>query len=267
MGSSRSLPYSVSIALAAVSTVASAASFIFWRVFSRDAPMGVGNMRGTALTVLVVAVPLLLLSMKRTASGSLRAWFVWLASLGYLAYNAVLFCFAVHFNSLFLLYTTMLALSFWALLTLLRDVDLATVTAASARVAVRPVAAYLLVCLVAFGSLWLREVIPATIHNTMPTGLDGTGLAQNPIYVLDFAFTFPLMAMSIVWLWRRRAWGYVVGGMMVIMLTIESASIAVDQVFGHVHDPTASLAAVPIMIAFTGAGLACSVLFLRGVKA
>ncbi len=54
--------------------------------------------------------------------------------------------------------------------------------------------------------------------------------------------------------------------MMTIMLTIETAGIAVDQWFGHLHDPAASPGAVAPMIAFTVAGLVFSVLFLRGVR-
>jgi hypothetical protein len=52
--------------------------------------------------------------------------------------------------------------------------------------------------------------------------------------------------------------------MTVVMLTIETASIAIDQAFGHLHDPAASLGLVPIMVAFTLAGLVFSALFLRG---
>ena len=50
------------------------------------------------------------------------------------------------------------------------------------------------------------------------------------------------------------------------MLTIETAGIAVDQIFGHVHDPFASLDAVPVMAIFTFVGLVMSMLFLRGVR-
>jgi hypothetical protein len=52
--------------------------------------------------------------------------------------------------------------------------------------------------------------------------------------------------------------------MTVIMLTIETAGIAIDQAFGHLHDPAASLGGVPIMVAFTLAGLVFLALFLRG---
>lgn len=259
------LSYRVSTALAAVAAVASAASFLFWGVLERDTPMSVGNMRGTALAMLTVAVPLLTGSMVLARRGSVRARFVWLGSAAYIAYNAVMFCFAVHFNSFFLLYAALLALSFWALLTTLRDLDLEGLAAACSRVPARTIAAYMVFCIVVFGLTWLRDIMPATVDNVMPVSFEGTGLIQNPIYVLDFAFTFPLLAVGAWLLWRRRPWGYVLAGTLVAMLTIETAGIAVDQVFGHRHDPSASLGAVPIMLGFTLIGLVFSLLFLRRV--
>ena len=196
--------------------------------------------------------------------GSLRARFVWLGSLAYVTYTAVILCFALQFNSFFLLFVALLAVSFWALVTLLSHFDFAAVTAGGARVPVSAVAVYLLACVVVFSLPWLREIIPATMRNVLPSSFEVTGITQNPVYVLDFAFTFPLMALGAAWLWRRRAWGYVITGMTVVMLTIETASIAIGQAFGHLHDPAASLGLVPIMVAFTLAGLVFSVLFLRG---
>ncbi len=258
--------YGVSTALAAVAALTSGVSFLFWDVFHRDVPMTVGNMRGTALAMLVIAVPLLVGSMILSSRGSLRALFVWLGSLAYIAYNAVMFCFALQFNSFFLLFAALLGLSFWALVTRLSQFDLAA-AAGGAGVPARAVAVYMLICLVVFALTWLRDVIPATIGNVLPGSFEGTGLTQNPIYVVDFAFTFPLLATGAAWLWRRRASGYVIGGMMVVMLTIETASIAIDQAFGHLHDRSASLGAVPIMVVFTVAGLVFSTLFLRGMGA
>lgn len=256
----------VSVALAIVAAITSLVSFVFWRVFERDVPMGIGNMRGTALTVLVLAVPLLLFSLVLSGRGSLRAQFVWLGTLGYIAYNAVLFCFAPRFNSFFLLFAALLALSFWGLVTLLRALDLPRIRAATVGVPVRSIAVYLLVSAGLFALLWLEAIVPATLTNSVPEVLEEAGLNQNPIWVLDFAFTFPLMVMGSVWLWRREAWGMVIGGMMTLTLTIETAGIAVDQIFGHLHDPSASIAAVPVMVVFTLAGLGFSLFFLRGVR-
>lgn len=259
--------YCVSSVLASVALLTAAVSFLAWGVFQRDVPMTVGNMRGTALTMLVIAVPLLVASMILSSRGSLRARFVWMGSLAYIAYNAVMFCFALQYNSFFLLFVALLGLSFWALVTLASQFDPVVVSAGVAGVRARTVAVYLLVCLVLFAVMWLRDVVPATIDNVLPGSFEGTGLTQNPIYVLDFAFTFPLLAVGAVWLWRRRPWGYVIGGTMVVMLTIETAGIAIDQVFGHVHDPSASLGAVPVMGVLTVVGLVFSALFLRGLDA
>ena len=259
--------YRVSSVLASVALLTAVVSFLAWGVFQRDVPMTVGNMRGTALTMLVLAVPLLVASMILSSRGSLRARFVWMGSLAYIAYNAVMFCFALQYNSFFLLFVALLGLSFWALVMLASQFDPFVVSASVTGVRARTVAVYLLVCLVLFAVMWLRDIVPATVDNVLPGSFEGTGLTQNPIYVLDFAFTFPLLAVGAVWLWRRRPWGYVIGGTMVVMLTIETAGIAIDQVFGHVHDPSASLGAVPIMGVLTVVGLVFSAIFLRGLDA
>ncbi len=255
-----------STALAITAALTAVLSFFFWRIFERDPPMTVGNMRGTALTVFALAVPIQVASMMLARRGSPRGVFVWLGCLAYLAYNAVMFCFAVRFNSLFLPCTAFLALAFWAPLTLLRSIDVSQLAANCQRVPARSVTAYLVLSALAFAWLWLSAIIPASIDNRMPEALAQSGFNQNPVWVLDFAFTFPLMTVGSIWLWRRLAWGYVVSGMMVIMLTLETAGIAVDQVFGHLHDPAAPLAAVPVMIAFTVVGLVFTVLFLRRVE-
>jgi hypothetical protein len=258
------IAFRVSAALAVVAGLAGAVSFVFWDLFYRDVPMIVGNLRGTALTMAAIALPIMIASMVSASRGSVRARFIWLGCLGYMAYNAMMFNFAAQFNSLFLLYAALLGLSFWAIVTPLRATDSDTVLRAASHVPVRPIAIYLMVCAIAFAALWLQAVVPAMLSNNTPQALIDAGLSQNTVWVLDFAFTFPFMILGAVWLLQRRAWGYVTGGAMVIMLTIETASIGIDQVFGHLHDPSAPLDAVVPMIVATGVGLVFSALFLSG---
>lgn len=120
--------------------------------------------------------------------------------------------------------------------------DVEAVRAAGARVPVRAVAGYMLACVVLFAVTWLRDIVPVTISHTLPRSFAGTGLTQNPIYVLDFAFTSPLLTIGAAWLWQRRGWGYVIGGIMIVMLTVETAGIAIDQTLGHLHDASAGTA-------------------------
>src|SRR4051794_8575137 len=68
-----------------------------------------GSARGTALTVLVVAAPFLVVSVMAARRGSSLALLTWLGALGMLAYNALMFLFATPFNRLFPLYVACLA--------------------------------------------------------------------------------------------------------------------------------------------------------------
>jgi hypothetical protein len=255
----------LSFVLAAVAGGTGIVSFVWWRLFLRDVPAGIGNLRGTALTLVVLVIPLMLLAMRAAAAGSMRGRLIWLACLAYIAYNAVMFCFAAHFNALFLAFTSVLTLSFWSMVTLIPTIDRARLAQASARMPVRPLGAYLVMCMVLFAGLWLRSIVPATLSNEMPQLILEAGLTQNTVWVLDFAFSFPLMGLGARWLWQRKPFGYLVGGMMILMLTLETAGVAIDQWFGHLHDPAAPLATIPVMLGFTAAGLVFSALFLRGI--
>ena len=51
-----------------------------------------------------------------------------------------------------------------------------------------------------------------------------------------------------------------------VMFTIETLSIAVDQIFGHHSDPAQSLAAVPLMGVLTAIGLVVTYVYMRNLK-
>jgi hypothetical protein len=93
------LPYALSGALATTAAVSAGFSFFLPSVLSR-AEVGNGNLPGTALVVLLLGVPTLLTAMVGTARDSTRWLVVWLGTLGYLPYQAVLFCFATPLNGL-----------------------------------------------------------------------------------------------------------------------------------------------------------------------
>jgi hypothetical protein len=251
-------------ALCAVATAAVAAICVVAPGILRDPPMTVGNARGTALTLLALGIPLLVAGLIAAARGSARGLIVWLAALGYVLYNAVLFCFAVRFNPLFLGFVAMFGLALWSLVAAVREVDAAAVRArfVAPRVPARIAAGYLAACAALFAALWLRDLVPATLAGEPPASLAGTAFLTNPVHVLDLAITLPLMLVAAIGLLRDRAPAYVLGPALIVMLAVETAGVAVDQVFGHLHDPAAPLAAVPMLIGLTVVGVAIAVMLL-----
>ena len=258
--------YLLSSLLAIVTLIQSAVGAFYPQIF-RDPAMTVGNASGTDVVILFVALPVLVLSMILARRGSLQAQLTWSGTLTYILYNAVIFAFATAFNPLFLLYVAMLSLAFWSLVTLFTQVDVDTIrTHFAAKTPVRFFAGYLAVISLLFLITWLKQIIPALFDSAAPAFLAGTIMLTSPVHVLDLGFLRPLGFLGAVWLWQKKSWGYLLAGLLMVMMTIETASIAVDQYFGHVHDPSASPDAVPLFIGLTVIGLAVSVAYLNFLR-
>jgi hypothetical protein len=259
------LPFVLSTALAATSVAACLGALLFPELL-RGPAVSIGNLQGTALVLLVVTVPVLVASMALVARGGELALLGWLGAVASILYQSVLFQFATPFNAFFFLYVATLSLSVWSLVALAPAVEPARLSARLARAPVRLVAGYLLVNAALFLSLWLRATIPAVLSSAPPAFLEGTGMTTGTVQVLDLAFTLPTMALAAVLLLRRDPWGFVLTGALLVMLTIETASIGVDQWLGSAADPTSpasSAAVTPVMAVLTAIGLVVLVLFLR----
>ena len=258
----------MSAALAAAAAVAAGLTLIFPTAITGVAAAN-GNLRGTAVVVLAVGVPVLVAAMIGCRRGSTRAFVVWMGTLGYLTYQAVLFCFATPFNTFFLFYVAHLSLAVWSLVFLVRGTDLAAFALClSPRVPVRVVAGYALVLVVLNAAAWLGAILPAVVSEEPRAFLIDTGLLTNPVYVQDLAIWLPLLAVAAVAAWRRRAWGQLVTAAMLAMFVLESVSICVDQYVGSRADPTSSMSSLAMVPVFAAVALVTAVplvLFLCAV--
>ncbi len=233
--------YLLSWALVVAAAVTAGLTFFVPDVLTGPAVTN-ANARGTALVMLVVAVPLLAASIRESARGSWRWPVVWLGAVAYLLYNSFLFLFLTPFNSLFLFYVTTFGLSVFAAIALLRATDIDGVARSLGDLPVRGLAVYLWTVVGLNTLLWLRAVVPVMLGDEPATLMEGTAVATNAIYVEDLAFWFPLMLVTAWWLWHRRPWAIVVSGGYLVYAVIEAIGVATDQWFGHRADPASSLA-------------------------
>ncbi|MHA7283729.1 hypothetical protein [Arthrobacter sp. TMS2-4] len=263
--------YALSVALGAVTLLAAATSFFLPGVLSGPA-VTQGNIRGTALVLMVLAVPLLFISMSLASTSSAsrnsaRALVVWLGTVGYIIYQAVLFLFGTPFNSLFPAYVAMLSLALWSAATLVRKVDLVEFNARfDEGLPARGIAAYAAVIAVLNALVWLRTIVPAILDDSPHAFLDGSGMITNPVFVQDLAVWLPLMIVSSWWLWTDRPLGRLVVGALLVLLVLEGIGVATDQWFGAVADPDtpfASMAAVPLFTALAVIGMVPLLVYFR----
>jgi hypothetical protein len=164
------LPFLLTTALAVAATVGAAVS-LFRPDLLSGAPVMRGNLRGTAVVVFVLAVPLLLAAAVRTRRGSTRWLVTWLGVAAYLTYQGVLFCFATPFNALFLVYVAHLGLGIWTLLALAWRTDLAAFgDQVDPRLSGRLPGGLLMTIGVLNGAAWLARVIP-TVGSARPSSV------------------------------------------------------------------------------------------------
>jgi hypothetical protein len=261
-------PLLATTALVIVVSVGAAVTFAAPGVLRGPAVMN-GSARGTALTMLVAGLPVLIASVWAARRGSDRAVIMWLGAAGYVVYNAVLLLLATPFNRLFLIYVAMLSLALATLASVAAGIDAPALAARFApSTPVRGLAVYVWV-VVALNTLgYLSRILPAVGSSGPPEFLRGTEMITNPIYVQDLAVWLPLAAVSAAWLWRRRPWGYVTVGAFLAMWVLESLTIAVDQWFGSRADPASPVASSSVVLPFAVfAAISCVplVLHLRGL--
>ncbi|HYJ23387.1 MAG TPA: hypothetical protein VE027_00135 [Acidimicrobiia bacterium] len=257
--------YLLSLALAVVAAAASALTFFVPGILLGPAVSN-GNARGTALVILLLAIPVLLLAIWLERRGSWRAVFVWLGALFYLVYNAFLFLFLTPFNSLFLLYIAYQALALFSTAALVRAVDPGRTINSMRRLPVKGLAIFVWTIVVLNAVAWLQVVVPAVVAENPASFLEGLGVATNAVYVQDLAFWLPLMTVAAWWMWHRRPLGILLTGSWLVFGAIESVGIAVDQWFGHRADPLsphASDSVIPMMVALAIVNLIGVYFYLR----
>jgi hypothetical protein len=234
----------------------------------RGPAVSVGNLQGTALVMGVVTVPVLVASMLFAARRP-AALVAWVGALGSIAYQSILFLFATPFNAFFFLYVALASLAFWSLVALVPQIQVERLAGRfGPRTPNRALAAYLLINAALFLMLWLRATVPAILSSGPPAFLEGTGTTTGPVQILDLGFTLPLMTLAAVLLWQRKAWGFLLTGSLLVMLAIETLSIAVDQWLGHAADPAspaASAEIIPVMLVLTAVGVVALGVYLRAM--
>jgi hypothetical protein len=163
---------------------------------------------GQDIVNLVLVVPSLIITSLLIYRNNRRALLVWGGILTYLIYTFTIYCFTVHFNSLFIVYCSILGLSFylfaWFILSQYREplkdwiVD---------KIPRKLVGIYMIVISLVFYILWLMQVIPSSITGTTPAETANAGLVTNPVHVLDLSVFLPGSLITGILLLRGHSLG------------------------------------------------------------
>ena len=160
----------------------------------------------TDLFTLIIAVPVLLLSVWLARRGWLLGLLCWPASLLYMLYIYLANAIGVPLSVAFLAYVAIAAMSAYTLIGLVASIDADAVKQRLAgAVPARPAGAILVALAVLFSLMNLAYVVTA-LSDSAP----GTPV-ELPVWLADFVVLAPAWILGGILLWRREALGYVAG--------------------------------------------------------
>ncbi|WP_438445837.1 hypothetical protein [Gorillibacterium sp. sgz5001074] len=170
---------------------------------------------------LVLAVPLLLLSLLWESRGSLKGRLLLTGTLGYFVYAYASYALLSMYNPIFLLYVALCSASFFAFIGSWVPFD-SKLLQRSIRpgLPVKRIAGFLYVVGGALGLMWLGRILPSLRDGSVPIGLEH--YTTLVIQVLDLAFVVPALFLGGTLLIRREPSGY----MLATILLIKGLSMA-----------------------------------------
>jgi hypothetical protein len=244
--------------------VQSGAGLLFPGMY-RDAPWIRAAWFGNDIVTLAVAVPLLVAGLLLARRGSVRGRLVWYAGLGYGVYNYGYYAFGAQLNIAFPLYVAALVSAMWALALALGSEDVPAVARSfPTRTPVRGVASYMAFTGIGLAVAWIAQWAAYAFGGTVPSiGVEPFRLVAS----MDLSLMVPIFCVGAVLLWRRHAWGFVLGAIAIIQGAAYTLGLTLSSVVGGLRSIAGAMEQAPVWAAWTLAGVAAAVALLRSVRA
>lgn len=177
-----------------------------------------------------VAVPLVFASLVLARRGSLRGLLVLLGTMQYALYNYAYYLFGSALNVQFLLYIALFVVSGITLIAGLSGLEASAIsTLFSVRTPVKPVAVYMGFWAATLGVAWIGQSVLFAFTGQIPK------LGEGPfrlIAALDLSLVATPVAIGAVWLWARRAWGFIIAVVINVKGTIYAALLSIASLAG-----------------------------------
>lgn len=177
--------------------------------------------------VLVIFVPLLLFSTWMIAQGSIRGEFLWFGTIGYLCYVYTGYSFGSVSAKLFLLHMAIAAFTFFLFLVKLALLDTETIRLRFKVTSFSFTAFFMILNSLLTEILWLQSYTTFFPEPVLAFSL----LDLNTVLavkVLDLTFFGPLCFLAGFWLYARKAIGYALTGILLVIIPAKFGAMITD---------------------------------------
>jgi hypothetical protein len=241
--------------------------FIPDHLYAQETPDWYAQAIGQDMADLFIALPFLIITCLSAYRQNKKALLIWGGVLAYLIYTFAIYCFAIHFNQLFLVYCLVLGLSVYLFTWFtLSQYQQQIKDWFDERVPVKLTGIYMIAIGIIFYILWLIQIVPANINNTVPKGLINAGLLTNPVHVLDLSVCLPGIMMTGILLLRRHPAGLLLAPVVLtffILMDISLGGLMIVMKWKGLGANDIAVAGMFVLAVFSTALL---ILYLKSMK-
>jgi hypothetical protein len=214
---------------------------------------------------LFLAIPLLLLSFYLSRKGLLKGKLLLTGTLGYFLYTYTSYSFLSMYNSMFLIYVTIMSLSFFCFILAILSFNLQNFHLYfDKKLPVKFIGGFLLFVSFVFGMMWLGRIIPSMMNAEPPIGIEQ--YTTLVIQALDLGFVVPAGFLAGCLLLQRKPFGYLLGSILIIkfitLLTALTAMI-IRQIYVGIQVGFVEIFIVVLINFFV---IYCLVLIMKNVR-
>lgn len=199
-------------------------------IYGHDPVLNAAGNRGTDAGTLLIALPLLVISIFLYRRGSLTGGLLLASILSYFLYNGATMAFGVAYNSLVFVYAAAFSASLFAFILACTAIDPTCVAEhVSPAMPRRGIAAFLIFAGIATAGIWLSDMLPAMQKGSVPATL--ASYTTIFTYAFDLAVITPATVLTGVLLLRRVPLGYLLAPILLILCTLVGVVVIAQTIF------------------------------------
>jgi hypothetical protein len=235
--------------------------------YAQETPNWQAQSIGQDYVDLLLVLPFLLISTVLLYIGRKRAIYVWGGSLSFLLYTFTIYCFDIHFSSLFVIYCTVLGLSFYLFMFFLYEHIKHHIINGFADLKEAKVTGFYFITIAAvFYLIWLAQIIPSITTAKLSPDLVNAGLLTNPVHVIDLSVCLPAFFIVGVLLLKRVELGYALAPVMLTFSVLMDLNLVGLMLFMHRQGIETSNALTAVMAILSVISVVLLILTLKNLK-
>jgi len=221
---------------------------------------------GQDLVDLFLVVPAIIITLILMKKGSRAATLIFGGLVFYVLYSFIIYSLGVHFNLMFLVYCFTLGTSAYIFIIYFYSLSRENLKDwYEMRTPDRGLAYLFIIIAAMFYALWLKDVVPAILNNTIPGSVSDYNLLVNPVHVIDIAFALPGLIITAVLLLRGHKLGYLLAPIALVFMIVLTIALAAMVIISRLKGISEDMSIAIIFLVLSGISIVFLVTFLKAM--